>query len=59
MMRIREAKKVIKAAEALEWGVTHKGKEFEFQKFSPAGQDFNISVIAGTLGELQAALRGM
>ena len=56
-MTKREINKVIKAAGKLDWNTTYYGGEFEFSKYSPAGQDFNISVSAGTTDELQREIR--
>ena len=50
-------KKIINTAESLEWSVTYNGGgEFDFQKFSPAGQDFNMSISANSLDELKENL---
>ena len=47
---------IIEAAESLDWTVTHDNGEFEFQKYSPAGQDFNMSISADTFSEFQSQL---
>ncbi|MDL2287054.1 hypothetical protein LJB90_00600 [Eubacteriales bacterium OttesenSCG-928-G02] len=44
--------KINEAAELLGWSVSHNSGEFEFQTYSPAGQDFNINVTAYSLYEL-------
>ena len=55
-MNRTQIKKIIKIANASDWSVTHKNGEFEFQKYSPAGQDFNMSISADTLYELKDQL---
>jgi len=47
---------IIKTAESLDWTVTQDNGEFEFQKYSPAGQDFNMSISAESLSELNNGL---
>jgi len=47
-----DIKKMIKVAEKLNWSVSVEGNEFEFQKYSPAGQDFNMSITAEDLDEV-------
>ena len=37
-------KRLIQKADELEWSVTIDGKEWEFEKYSPAGEDFLFSV---------------
>jgi len=54
----RTIKKVIDVADSLGWSVTHNKGEFEFQKFSPAGQDFNMCIPAVSLIELKDELYG-
>lgn len=36
--------KVIEIAESLEWNVTTNGNYINFQRYSSAGQDFNITI---------------
>jgi len=55
-MNMRTADKIIKAAESLDWSVTYESGEFDFQKYSPAGQDFNMSITGNTLDELKENL---
>ena len=43
---------IIDKAESLGWRVDYGNGEFEFQKYSPAGQDFNMSIDAETVEEL-------
>jgi len=47
---------VTKVAESAGWQVSQENGKFEFQKCSPAGQDFHVSVSAGTVSELNSAL---
>ena len=47
---------IIETAESLGWAVTHNNGEFEFSKYSPAGQDFNMSISADTLSEMNSHL---
>lgn len=51
-MTKKELRKVTKIAEGLGWCVTQDGEDFSFQKYSPAGQDFNFEVSADDLEEL-------
>lgn len=55
-MRSKEVKKVIRLAERVDWNATYESGSFEFQKSSPAGQDFNISIEAETIYELRDKL---
>lgn len=55
-MNKNHVKKIIKVAEKLDWKVTEYNGEFELEKFSPAGQDFIISVSADTLEEFSERL---
>lgn len=48
----KNIKKMIKVAEKLGWVVSINGNEFTFSKYSPAGQDFNIEIIANDLEEV-------
>ena len=50
-------KKVKEVTEKLDWTMTIEGKEFLFSKYSPAGQDFNISIEAGNLEEIIEGLK--
>lgn len=47
----KEIRKMIKIAEKLDWSVTADNNEFTLQKYSPAGQDFSIVVVADDLEE--------
>lgn len=52
--------KVVKAAENLDWAVYRDSEEsqyWEFEKYSPAGEDFIFSVSAKTLAELKEELQ--
>ncbi|MDR0287404.1 MAG: hypothetical protein LBI03_06865 [Clostridiales bacterium] len=49
-------KKITQTADALGWTVTHENSDFEFRKYSPAGQDFNMSVFADSLSEMKHIL---
>lgn len=51
-MKKSEINKLTKVAEDEDWSVSISGNEFEFSKYSPAGQEFNISLTANTLREL-------
>jgi hypothetical protein len=44
--------KIIEMAEKLNWSVQTDGNEFTFGKYSPAGQDFNMTVIADNPEEI-------
>ena len=55
-MKKSEIKKVINIAESLEWSIKYDSGEFEFQKYSPAGQDFNMSITADSIAELSEKL---
>ena len=46
-----DIKKMIKVAEKLDWSVNVRENEFTFEKFSPAGQDFILSITADNLEE--------
>lgn len=37
-------KNVVEIAESLGWNVSVSGNEYEFSKYSPAGEDFSFSV---------------
>ena len=56
-MKAKEKKKIIRIAEALGWSFTDDGSDFNFRKYSPAGQDFNVSISARTVDELKSELR--
>jgi len=43
---------IIEIAEKLDWGVRVDKNEWEFSKFSPAGQDFNITITANNLRDI-------
>jgi hypothetical protein len=55
-MNKRTVNEIIRVAESLGWTVTHDKGEFEFQRYSPAGQDFNMSLFAESLTEMNDAL---
>lgn len=44
--------KITKIAEKLDWGIDINNNEFEFSKYSPAGQDFNFCVNGDDLEEV-------
>lgn len=44
-----EYRKMIRAAENLNWLVKIDGNDFTFSKFSPAGRDFNMEITADDL----------
>jgi len=49
----KEIKKIIKKAEELDWVITDEGNnQYLFSKYSPAGQDFNITVEGRNAEEL-------
>lgn len=48
----KDIEKMIEVAEKLNWTVRVNDNNFEFNKYSPAGQDFNISITAENLGEV-------
>lgn len=53
-------KKIVEVAENLEWHVyrdTEDSQYWEFEKFSPAEEDFCFSVTAKNLAELKAELQ--
>ena len=56
-MNAKEVKKVIRIAESLGWSLTVQDGEFEFQKYSPAGQDFNIAITAVSAREIYNGLK--
>lgn len=49
---MKNIKKITKIAESLDWSISTSGDEIELEKYSPAGQDFIISVTAENLEEL-------
>lgn len=51
-MNKKTLNEVTKIAEALDWTVETDRNEFELSKYSPAGQDFNLSVTAKNADEL-------
>ena len=55
-MKKTDIKKIIEVAEMLDWKVTEDNGEFELEKYSPAGQDFIISISADTLEEFTKEL---
>lgn len=44
--------KVIKVSKKLDWNVDVNGQDITFQKYSPAGQDFNVTITATNLEEV-------
>lgn len=48
--------KVIDVAEELEWSVTIENNWFEFEKHSPAGEDFIFSINVSSLKQFQEYL---
>lgn len=55
-MKKSDIKKLTKIVESLDWKVSDDNGDFEFTKYSPAGQDFNINASADTLEELKEKL---
>ena len=57
-MNKKDIKKITDVAEQLHWSAVYnfRDKEFEFQKHSPAGQDFNMSISANSIEELSEKL---
>jgi hypothetical protein len=51
-MNKKDINKVTKISESLDWSVIIDGNEFEFEKWSPAGQDFIMSITANNIDEL-------
>lgn len=47
----KDIKKMIEIAEKLDWSVQIDDNEFTFEKYSPAGQDFNMTITADNLEE--------
>ena len=47
----KDIKKMIEVAENLNWSVKIEENEFTFQKYSPAGQDFNFDIEVNSLEE--------
>lgn len=47
-MKKLKKKQLIKKSEELGWNVRVEGNDWEFEKFSPAGEDFIFSVVAET-----------
>lgn len=54
---MKEFDKIIKAIKNLGWSVTVEENDFNLQKFSPAGQDFNIEIIADNVTDFINAIR--
>lgn len=50
-MKKNDLKKITKIAENLDWNITGENGNFELEKYSPAGQDFIISITAESLQE--------
>ncbi len=51
-MNKKDIDKVVKISESLDWNITVNGNEFEFEKWSPAGQDFCMSITADSMDDL-------
>jgi len=51
-MNKKDINKVVKIAEPLDWNITVNGNNFEFEKWSPAGQDFCMSITADSTEDL-------
>lgn len=51
-MNKKDIDKVTKISESLDWSITVNGNEFEFAKWSPAGQDFCMSIKADSIEDL-------
>ena len=49
--------KIIDIAEELDWRVSVESNCFEFEKYSPAGEDFIFSIIATSLRKFQENLK--
>lgn len=54
---MKEFDKIIKVAENLGWSVTIEENDFNLQKFSPAGQDFNIEITVDNITDFVNAIR--
>ena len=50
-MKKSDIKKIIEAAEQLDWKVMGEDGDYELEKYSPAGQDFILSISADTIEE--------
>lgn len=48
---------IINVAENLDWSVHVNNSDFEFEKFSPAGQDFNFCVTASNLDNVTREIK--
>ena len=55
-MKKNELKKIENVAESLDWNITEDNGDFELEKYSPAGQDFNTSISADDLQEFSEKL---
>ena len=51
-MTKKDQNKIRRIAESLRWNVTFNDDDVEFEKFSPAGQDFSFNVSASSIEEL-------
>lgn len=56
---MKNIKKITKIAEALDWSIEVDGNEVELIKYSPAGQDFHVSLTADNMEELTEKLEEM
>lgn len=45
----KDIKRIIQVSEKLGWSVETSNNEIAFQKYSPAGQDFNITIVGDDL----------
>ena len=55
-MKKNDIKKITKVAKGLEWSIKEDNGDFELEKYSPAGQDFNINISADTIEEFSEKL---
>ena len=56
-MKKSDINKITKTVEKLDWSISIDDKDFDFKKYSPAGQDFIVSISADNLEELSEKLR--
>jgi len=49
---------MVEVAEILDWNVQINGDEFTFERFSPAGQDFDMIITAKSLEEAIEKIQG-
>jgi hypothetical protein len=57
-MNKKDIKKITDVADQLHWSAVYnfRDKEFAFQKYSPASQDFNMNITADSVEELSEKL---